>query len=65
MLSHIANILKGFWSMFVRAVWRNERRDFWPRRFRPLDTPTVRDADLPGLCRPDFSKMTSALFDRR
>ncbi len=50
--------------MFVRAVWRIRRLVDLKQTLRELDVPTTRDADVLGLTGPDFSKMTSGLFDR-
>ena len=50
--------------MFVRAVWRTKRLVDIKQTSRESGTPSTRDADLLGLCGPDFAKMTRALFDR-
>ncbi len=48
--------------MFIRAVWRQRRLIDTVRREIVLST---RNAAIPGVCAPDFSKMTRGLFDRR
>jgi hypothetical protein len=50
--------------MFVRAVWRVKRLVDLRQTLREMDVPSTRDADLPGISGPDFSKMTRSLFDR-
>ncbi len=50
--------------MFVRAVWRLGRLVNIKQTLRELDVPTTRQSDVLGLTGPDFSKMTSGLFDR-
>ena len=50
--------------MFVRAVWRSKRLVDIKQALREMDVPSPRDADLLGLCAPDFRKMTRGLFDR-
>jgi len=50
--------------MFVRAVWRAKRLVDIKQTLREMDVPTTREADMLGLCGPDFSKMTRGLFDK-
>lgn len=50
--------------MFVRAVWRLRRLIDIKQQLREMDVPTTRDAELLGICGPDFAKMTRGLFDR-
>lgn len=50
--------------MFVRAVWRSKRLVDIKHTSRETGAPSTRDADLLGICGPDFAKMTRALFDR-
>ena len=65
-------------STHVRAVANRNREDadvcscgLAPKRLvdikqtpREMGVPSTRDADLLGLCGPDFAKMTRGLFDR-
>ena len=50
--------------MFVRAVWRSKRLVDLKQTLREIGAPSARDADLLGICGPDFAKMTRSLFDR-
>ena len=50
--------------MFIRAVWRMRRLVDVKQTMREMDVPTTRDANVLGLCGPEFSKMTKSLFDR-
>ena len=50
--------------MFVRAVWRSKRLFDIKQALREVDAPSLRNADVLGLCAPDFTKMTRGLFDR-
>ncbi len=51
--------------MFIRAVWRTRRLVDMAQTLRKTTVPTARNADLLGVCGPDFAKMTAGLFDRR
>jgi hypothetical protein len=50
--------------MFVRAVWRSKRPFDIKQALREMAAPSPRNADVLGLCAPDFTKMTRGLFDR-
>ncbi|MFK4811130.1 hypothetical protein N8A98_20820 [Devosia neptuniae] len=50
--------------MFIRAVWRKKRLVDIKQTLRETDVPSARDAGLLGICAPDFTQMTKALFDR-
>ena len=50
--------------MFVRAVWRSKRPFDIKQTLREMGAPSPRNADVLGLCAPDFTKMTRGLFDR-
>ena len=50
--------------MFVRAVWRSKRLVDLKQTWREIGIPSARDADLLGICGPDFAKMTQSPFDR-
>jgi hypothetical protein len=64
--AHAAKVVTslGTLPMFVRAVWRSKRLVDIKQALREIDVPSTRDADLLGLCAPDFQKMTRGLFDR-
>ncbi len=51
--------------MFVRAVWRIKRLVDIKQTLREMEVPSTRNADLLGVCGPDFPKMTRGLFDRQ
>jgi len=55
----------GAGKMFIRAVWRTRRLVDMAQTLRKTTVPTARNADLLGVCGPDFAKMTAGLFDRR
>jgi len=48
--------------MFIRAVWRQRHLIDLSRR---TSLPSVKNADLIGVCAPDFRAMTRGLCDRR
>ena len=50
--------------MFVRAVWRIKRPHESQPGWRETQRPGRGDAGPLGLCGPEFTKMTQALFDR-
>ena len=54
----------GVEAMFVRAVWRIKRPVEIKQGLRETGGLGRRDADPLGLCGPEFTKMTRALFDR-
>jgi hypothetical protein len=54
----------GSQSMFVRAVWCSKRPFDVKQTLREMAAPSPLNADLLGLCAPDFTKMTRGLFDR-
>ena len=50
--------------MFVRAVWRINRPAESKQGLREIRGSAALDAGPLGLCGPEFTKMTRALFDR-